>query len=1464
MDIDGLEHEVNEPFQQQAAQLSDDFNLDEIAASELLLKGHQNAEALDRSPIHSATYLYHTRRKNILDAIRLVFYYLVEDNLLDEDLRNTLENAVGKLTTTGAGAQSFTERCIAAMASVRESARTLKEKEQHAQTLRMALDQGVLDDITLQRRMLRDQHDSLANIVFYLIKSKRAGIADFKRLLQVIKGLDHYDVYMAHHILPIFSFISVICGTESPISFEDTIKLHKELLQDYKENLWSLRPVQAAIFVWWLTEFNGLCNDPPTSSPNIGDLDYMSHVYTPIKAALKDGGMEFIMAIAGDVGAEYPLNSAKEELMRFLQTRVPPLEDADVLSAAFRNLLVSQLENLIESFISNMADLLKDIKTGEEEDVLMGQRTFDYELERLFLAIHFVYQGRPDAGMVFWSDPESNLNGFLTWACQRQTPFMAATFSYMVASIATGPESAAAAHKFLLDDVAPGALKKRTTYVSWEQIFKELQEYSALLESRKQKALVNTNTYNPATPSKETTDHEPELTIALDGYLRLTSQIATDCAEARKWLLEDAPTLKIMDSLLNLLNRQAAIQLWDTIFSTITALLSERSARHSYNVWLKLDGWALGPAGEQPSSSLQAAGRGPVQANFGSTGSGNLSLIVGTEAVHPAEAFARLLARLVETPVEVADLNDALPFPENLGSSTRNSGMEPYTDFILQDIFANTTIKNLPNELPVIPDKQENAQEKVLRSQYKKFRPALQLGCLQFIYTCLSSFNDDLLSMAHKGISVDDGIRATNLATYAKLHPFGRVMEHVLTEKCLNVFFEILQHGVDPILGEIEPAVPVVECVRLTISILDLAIRMQPTYFRVVRPMVRQSEGIRRKAVKSNSFDELEKAVQYSLETIVHLGMYVGARYTDVSLAAIHLLEKFNIAPDLVASTESSFGRHAPKNRVLGVVEQSPESRQIIFNFINQWEKLDSLTPSEDYYPLKLPILEFLKSTLAARPNEYTLAHMILGFGYNPKEGISMSVSPGGIGSGVSLFHAILEAAQSIQEHDDYVYKRSYCELKSACYAILSILWSSPATSSEVLYVLRANKFLFSGFLEENVINQSTLWDGAIVGTSREFVTEGVYSYMDFLGRRTALFAYTALEIRQLTVQGASTMVQNYLSTLMGTTLTPEGAIQNVQILDLLDFLELALPQSSSPPQLVFFRDCNLLVFQKEHDSGTLTFDVEMIAQLLEVKRNEIFPTGSTPEQNTAIEKEKKNVLEHLFWQNQLRLCRDAQLGCLTSWSTLVSVMLEDCDMHGIQKTSFILQALQAILPKLEAYSMEDVESALHLSSLANALISHVSFDVSTLGDGRGSDLANDRLYQLFRVSLRCIQSPVGNPRLREDFYSVCLRYLNGMASVNGRSLDARRHNTKTIKASGEKLLEVICNDAYSGEGQCKVVSLLLLEALAALAAEDNSTYIIDGLARQNFLVVLIDSIKTIVWDLQNTPPEGKFPETAD
>ena len=302
-----------------------------------------------------------------------------------------------------------------------------------------------------------------------------------------------------------------------------------------------------------------MCSDPPSGhAPSRDSLDYNEDIRVPANMSLKDGGMELIMGIAADLTTVPRLNSAKEDLHRFLQKRVPPLEDVSTLLYEFRLLLTGQLELFIDGFIANMANLLQSIKVVEEEDNIMNRQTYEYELERFFLIIHYVYDGRRDAGMAFWSDPESNLYGFLNWAAKNQTPFMVATFSYMLSSISFGTECAEATYRFLLDDSPAAANRnRRGESLTWNFIFKHVRMYLGELDKRKQ-ALVPSTGYRVSAPQPEPSEPAAHLSMELDGMMRLTSQIASECEEARKWL-DTNPDFNFMTALFDLSVKSDAI-----------------------------------------------------------------------------------------------------------------------------------------------------------------------------------------------------------------------------------------------------------------------------------------------------------------------------------------------------------------------------------------------------------------------------------------------------------------------------------------------------------------------------------------------------------------------------------------------------------------------------------------------------------------------------------------------------------------------------------------------------------------------------------------------------------------------------------------------------------------------------------------------------------------------------------------
>lgn len=198
------------------------------------------------------------------------------------------------------------------------------------------------------------------------------------------------------------------------------------------------------------------------------------------------------------------------------------------------------------------------------------------------------------------------------------------------------------------------------------------------------------------------------------------------------------------------------------------------------------------------------------------------------------------------------------------------------------------------------------------------------------------------------------------------------------------------------------------------------------------------------------------------------------------------------------------------------------------------------------------------------------------------------------------------------------------------------------------------------------------------------------------------------------------------------------------------------------------------------------------------------------------------------------------------------------CELEDSSRAALILRSLQVINPKLEVYAEDNSPEALDLARLTLALLVQLDFGSSTLDRARGGDIANDKLFQTFRSAVRAIHVPEGDSRLRELLYNICSTYLAGTATSSHSDL-RRRHSTNTVKAAGQKLIDIICDDAYGGSGTCRISALLFLDSLVALAMADRSDYLLESLIRTNFVVVLVETIKDIPRELRETSSKGNL-----
>jgi len=227
------------------------------------------------------------------------------------------------------------------------------------------------------------------------------------------------------------------------------------------------------------------------------------------------------------------------------------------------------------------------------------------------------------------------------------------------------------------------------------------------------------------------------------------------------------------------------------------------------------------------------------------------------------------------------------------------------------------------------------------------------------------------------------------------------------------------------------------------------------------------------------------------------------------------------------------------------------------------------------------------------------------------------------------------------------------------------------------------------------------------------------------------------------------------------------------------------------------------------------------------------------------------------FLENNRRMeVQIAHTKALRSWVQLVIVMLESCDFDSALRDSFVLQTLQLTLPKLEKLFSDNMRDALVLTQLGTTLLRHVDFTSPLDCSG---DSVNDRFLQLFRIGLIGIQSAEAPVAVRETCCQICCGYLRGLLD-GSNSASSRRHALQSVKSMGERLIEILCDDSYAGQGTCRTASLLLLDAIVTVSNEQGWKGIIESFTRLNFIQVVVDTIRRIPTDLQESNVPGKRP----
>lgn len=1500
------EYEVNPEFQQGALQLADALDLDEILAAQIFLDAQDDAILLGRSQLESAVIRFHRQRKYLLDCFRIVLEQSLGtgldgalDEALDENDRLQLQQLVGAVLNAPQGSSQFIRKCLSAMANNRSWLQSLTEKVNSTSVLGQSQTPEFSEIIQFERLSLVQEHELLGIIISHLIKSNHSALTDLEYVLKIVKNLDKYDNLLVHYFPALGALIQTWVHSDgSPVALEDIKQLHDRHFASKYDQSWTLHYVQAAVSTLWLSEYIAWYDessaDPVLTNVNVADV--RNALSERFMETIAEGAFDFFMSMCAEVKPVSWQDPAQHEIcdwidhkggtlslpwQRIEHTTRSASSNQDVLSTPirfshdFEIALMEQMEMFVDAFICNAPNVLRKLRHDEDEQRQLGQtHEPDMHLEKFMVILSFAFEGRHNAALqAFWSDPDSHMHGFLIWASQRSSTPLIAAFNGMLRSITGDPECAKAAHKFFVDDSTSSSGKVKKAQMSWELVMKELQHFTNKLNERP--AITHINVYRDGKPRGDQ-DEMDALTaesllvlLMLQTYLHLLTRMCTQSPEARQYLLE-SNTFDVVEQLFKLISipsPQVPSLLRGCTFNALESLSLSKTREVSDVMWSAVEYWRSG--GYFIPTNL------PKVSAIGSTYNTTMDdvLVQIETGFEQANAFVRFLNILV-LPDEPGGLNDLLPFPENLGSSSRMPGIFDYVDFVMR-VFKNKTCDKLASKKSL----EELTEMRVLR-----------WTCLDFISTCLTSFNEDLLIFADQSrIQVDNAMRTSNLENYVKLHPFARVMEWLFNDSVMEALFVAVHQDVVEV-GNAEADSPLVRSLLGAIMMMNVVLDVQHAYLSRVRPAIKNEPTLRRVPVSNAAYTSFEDGILKHLSIIASLGGYCTTGHPELTVASLKLLQKLSASPKLISPTSMGPERRLDRNKAVVALELHEDTESISKALVADLNVLDEVDEGVDApsNAIKASILDLLNASIECLPNRPTVAHLLLGFQCGAD---ALDVPENGpLDRQTSLFHEVMLLALDLPagKFENHV---SSCliSIKSSCLRLLESLWTSPLSSAFVTGQLRANDFLTHLVLGELIVRADTMWDGRLISELEFMFEPSATALTAFLMRRASIFKFLAIELRLLAAEQAPTWKQKIVSTLLGSSKGPGGEhLAHASVFDFFDFMELEVEDHPARPELHYLGNMDLRMCHEIRATGE-SFNVRKVQELVVLRGRELQNAGqlTTPDAEAQFFAERELLLFYLTKINHLEAIRVARSAALQAWVQLMSMITESGDL-GDNRTAFVLQALQLILPKLEKYSAENLPEAIDLARIAKALLFSLDFGSQTLGmegklstdapsseslrrgnnaqssavhraaeRGQPTELANERLFSLFRVSIRAVHTPSASATFKKIFYSICYRYLAGIVrNTSIRAISQRKQCMKLVRLAGDRLTEIVCDDAYAGEQECRISALLLLGALVTLSREgdpEESKHVIESLARFNFIGILVDGLQNMPNELRDT-----------
>ncbi|CAG7919511.1 unnamed protein product [Penicillium olsonii] len=1431
-----VEYSVNTDFQQGALQLADALDIDELQAAEMFLAAQEDSQAMDRPPLIAAILSFHERRLFTLECLRLIFKEAHEFErketlgVMQETLSHVLEIKGSSLQN----ASLFARKALGSMEDIERWITLLGDQAQKATLVGQDTDSDVMEAINFQRGSLRQQHESLGAIIFYMFKDTYTSPEDFRALVGKLKALDRFDGQLFDY-MPVTIAAFVQHGSPEGSGSEKVARdLNKLMTSPQESQGWKLPNFHACLTALWISVYSGWYFDGMTS-PSV-DAEKESEQRTKtFMTSLDDGALDFMLAICSTVNDQEWADPARSELVSLLlRESVVSLPESESCSAFMKQLLMENFEVFVETCIANMPDAVRQLKSEEDSQRLeqitalrdgltsnlhRGLVEARTHLESLLMIIAFAFEHREEAAQEFWGDPDGNLYGFLQWASKRQTVPRVSAFCEMLCSISEGEENAAAAHKFLTEEERFMSTKfKRSTTMSWSQMFAELKLYASRVTEKPSggtAAAQGPSMYLGRKP-EPVEMNEPESPVMLTCYLRLMGHLCKQSEVIRQWMLQNE-TFDVANTLLDLCSGSIPTHLRATIFSTLSFLMTDKSSLVGNEMWTRLDGWLSG------GSMSASIGKLPLVSNPAMLHQQQALKTIG-ESFDQTNAFVALINSLVSTPSDLFEDIMALSFPEALGGTYRMSGIEPYIDFVLGHAFSR---------------KMQDLSEYQSR--------LLNFGCLEFVVVSLRSFNQDLVMVLGEPSMSDSPEQTSSLLAYVCAHPFARVLDWLFNENVLKALFAVSKQNTPEVVTSPSDSLLVLTLLR-SLEVMDLLVDLQSTYFNIVKPIIRSQPGASRTFVANSSLASFEDSVLNNLSLITSLCMYCSTGHQQLTITSMTLLEKLTSSRKLNRMSSPELTKWQSSNKIVEVLASEVNMDSITYPLVDQMKpdaREFAFGPAAGGYVIREKLLALLNTCLEYITDRPTVAHLLLGFGC---VGTILDVSSEGLfANQTSLLHALIDFLRTYPEEINGTIMSWAVHLKRMAIEVLKHLWSSKLASFYTLGEMRAQRFLCDMFTNQLIVGPNTSWNES-AADDEFWLTDGANSIAEFLLYRSHLFSYAATEVRSAAQARSPALHAHILSILLGKVVTETAtSTSNPSIFDLFDFADLDVGPEPSAPSLSLLHGVFLQVEQKQKEG---VYDPDGVDQMIHIRRAELASYGVLRAQNEEqLLFEAQLLKSYIIETGQKRVVRENRYLALRSWVELVATLITCSALEEESKPVFILHTIQLISPKLTAAIEAGLPDALELARLAELLIGALASGASTAS--RSGDVIDEKLHQLFLLCMRGTNLATGNVLLRETLYGICSHYVNRITSSTKTHENLRRLSQQVIKSSGSRLIETICDDAYTGQESSRASALVLLNSLAVLDRQTDCV-LAEHISRSNYLSLFLDVLRSLPVELDN------------